>query len=97
VLVIDGKKNREPNLVSRRDQNLRRKSDNGHWITNIEYLMIIRSMFNDQRKHRGEVQIQSIGSEHRGSTVNGSRNKCTKVKPLDEHRRVELSMSQVSK
>jgi hypothetical protein len=47
VLVIDGKKISEPNLLSLRDQKLRRKRDSGHWITNPEYSMTVRSMFND--------------------------------------------------
>jgi hypothetical protein len=57
VLVIDGKNNNEPNLLSQRDQKLRRKSDSGRWITNPEYPMTVRSTFSDQRKCRGEVQI----------------------------------------
>jgi hypothetical protein len=31
---------------------LGRKNDSGHWIANPEYLMTVRSMSSDQRKHR---------------------------------------------
>jgi hypothetical protein len=62
-----------------RSQNIRRRSENNHQISCGRGAWTIRSMSSEQRKHRGEEQIPSIGSEHRGSTIVGSGWKCTSL------------------
>jgi hypothetical protein len=49
-------------------------------------------MSSERRKHKGEEQTQSVGFEHRGPIIVGSKGKCTRLNPC-VRRRVDLSKS----
>jgi hypothetical protein len=55
-----------------RKPKLRRRSDSGRWITNLEYPMSIRSESRQEEHAEEDIRPQSIGSEHEGLTTIGS-------------------------
>jgi hypothetical protein len=57
----------------RRNLNIRRRSDNNHRIGCGKDPGLLDLHPTNNKKHRGEKCIPSIGSRHRGSKIIGSR------------------------
>jgi hypothetical protein len=75
-----------------RSQKLRKRRDNKPSDQLWKGAWTVRSTSSERRKHRGEEQIPSIGSEREGPTTIGSEGKGMRLNPC-VYRRVDLSKS----